>query len=868
MLPSLPRPQKRASKGLGILALFFIVLILVVVGIATYFSFIIAEYDIKSLPSISQNPREKCKETNRIYDAEGNLIYNYIFGEDRVYKNIIDIPIVLQHAVIASEDIRFYEHKGFDIRASLRALWRNLQSGEYSEGGSTITQQLARNVYIGTNEKTLTRKLKEILLARKIEQKYTKGQILEYYLNQVYFGMGAYGIESASQRYFGIPASKLNLAQASMLAGIITSPSKNNPIENRSIANQKQKIVLQKMVDAYYINDSDMEKVLQNETPLNAKTTTLQIKGKNDLQYFIDYVKERLIDEAGLSIEELTYGGFDIHTTLNQTYQTYAKQAIDTVMNDASKSGDFGKTQVDKLGVFQPQAALCAIDVDTGRILTMVGGLDYNNTQFNRCLALRQPGSSFKIFVYSAALDTGTLSPGSYLKSSPIRIGDWTPKEWFHGYFGTVTVRYAIQESSNICSIRAALRTGLKNVVNYAKLMGVKSDLLAVPSIAIGTVEVKPIEMASAGQTISNLGDNIEPFCIIEIRDRKIDSIKPRYSNKSEQTPAMSSGVAYDMIQMLKNVVLKGTGKTANVPGIPCAGKTGTTPSFRDGWFVGFTPEISAAVYCGSDSKEVDLSFVQNYGSKYSAVIWREFMKKVTAGRKIADWKDLDRANLKEIVVCRESNKLPKLNNTCPIHTILTHKPPNSRCTIDHPQNKEFEICLESGKLITEFCPNKEKKNFKLGEEPKEKCDIHTKPNDNNKKPDDPQKITDKHKPKDNQKPKPPDPKPTPTVEPEPIPDPEPEPTPEPEIDRFFTVLVSQSSARVGDIVRFDYHFNYEDVVYAVMYANGVQVDMIEWPWSIKWMPKVAQKYSLLFVLYKASGEVIAETSRSIEVTP
>ncbi len=876
MHPSpLPAFKKKPSKGLSLIAFLVAVIILLLAGFASYFALLIADYNIKLLPQIldtksnkfKEDPHAKIKELNRVYDVEGNLIHEFSSGEDRIYVSLEDISDWAKKAVIASEDVRFYDHPGYDIRAMLRAMWKNLRTGDFSEGGSTITQQLARNVYLGTTEKTITRKIKEIILARKIEQFFTKDEILEFYLNQVYFGSQAYGIESASKKYFGASAKNLTLSQASMLAGVLTSPSDNNPFDNLNVARQAQHIVLEKMRNGGLINDVQLDQAFADKLKFN-KPKPGDEKLASQINYFIDFVKEELYQRMGQARVEK--GGLDIHTTINPTYQRYAEQAVHDVIDGAVKRGEFGKVYTDRFDVEQPQAAICAIDVKTGRILAMVGGRDYSNTQFNRCTALRQPGSSFKIFVYSAALETGTLFPDSHLRSSPITIGDWQPKEWFTGYFGTVTVRYAIQESSNICAIRAGLMTGLDRVIQIAKRMGVsKSKLLAVPSLSIGSVEVKPIEMASAGQTLGNLGSHIEPYSITSIMDRKSAESFPTKVGISE---ALSKETAYDMIDMLKGVLKYGTGVTAYVDGVPCAGKTGTTQSFRDGWFVGFTPEVSAAVYVGSDSKDVDLSFVKNYGSKYSAVVWKEFIKKVSSGRFIADWQAPERERKDWVSVCAETNLVANPTCTGLRLYVRVDRIPTKQCPINHPRFVKASVCKDSGKLAREYCSERELKVFKKDVEPKEFCDIHTKPATEEGKPGDETK-----KPGDEGN-KPPDatPKPEPKPEPKPKPGPKPEPKPQPKPEseseppaRFFYVTPSASSARTRDPVRFDYLFNYDNVGSIAMYADGVEVgSMMSFPWSIIWVPSASRTYNLVFSLYDTAGNLLAQYFITYTVTP
>lgn len=890
MLPTpLPRFEKKPRKGLSIAIVFFAIIFLFVLGAMAFFAYTVKQFDVNVLADLLdtndklQNPQDRIKEINQIFDAENNLIHEYYADENRIYKALESISPWMQKAVIASEDVRFYQHNGFDLRAFLRATWKNIQTGTFSEGGSTLTQQLARNVYLGTSEKTIIRKIKEIYLARKIEETYSKDEILEFYLNEVYFGNLAYGVEAAAKRYFGITAKDLDIAQSAILTGILTSPSTINPIEDIETAKLAQKTVLDKMVEAGYINDVQHDKAFKE--PIVIKPYQIALKSGSSIGYFIDYVKEWIA--SNYDKPSIDKGGLDIHTTLNQTYQQYADDAVNSVLGAATKNGEFGKVQADKFGTIQPQAALTAIDVDTGKIQAMVGGRDYKNTQYNRCLALRQPGSSFKIIDYSAALDRNVLYPGSLITSSPIDIGGWKPNEWFSGYFGTITVRFALAQSSNICAIRAALKTGLGNVVQCAKRMGIDSPLLAVPSLAIGYVEVKPLEMAAVMQTVSNYGLHIKPYAVAKVYNRKTSSVSYLHDTDQLQKPkrAISEDDAFDMISMLKGVVVNGTGKAARVPGVPCAGKTGTTGSFRDGWFVGATPMISASVYVGSDSKEVDLSFVKNYGSKYSAVIWKEFISKVSKGVDIGDWKDPSPGVTKVYVkLCNESGLL--VNSTCQdtywVNVRITERP-TENCDIKHPKKIEMKLCKESKKVSNEWCKDTFTEKFDEGKEPKEKCDLHKQPegetqpdeneSSNGTKPKDDKKPPDK---KDNQKPpdkkppvtKPPDNKPPDKKDPEPKPEPEPEPPSETEEPRYFRVVSNVSTAAIGEIVRFNFIFNYENISWVSMYADGIQVNTsYNSPWQIYWTPREAKIYNLLFYIYDGNSRQVGQYSRTFRVT-
>ncbi len=905
-----PDWRKKKNRIWKFLLFAVVLLALGTVTAATIVSTSIKGFDVDQLKKLLvETPKDKARETIKIFDSSDNLISEFDSGENREYVPLKNIKKITQESFICAEDERFYLHKGYDIRSILRAFYRNLVSGEMSEGGSTITQQLARNVYLNSFEKTASRKIKEILLSIEIEKTFTKKDILEFYLNQVYFGSGAYGIESASKKYFGKSASKLDLAESTMLAGILTSPSTINPYSDFPKARAAQRSVLVKMVDNGYILHWQMDQAYSKKLvfkPFAVKNEATSIN------YFIDYVK----DEIALTVGQNVYlrGGLNVTTTVDVKTQEAAQEAVNVVLDKAEKNGDFGKVVVDQFGARQPQSALVAIDVKTGWIRAMVGGRDYKTTQYNRTLSLRAPGSTFKVFVYSTAFEMGRLSPFSLIRSSPISYGGWNPTEWFRGYFGTVSVQYAIQESSNICAIRALLDVGMKNVAQKAKEMaGIGEipsigdrEILAVPSMALGTVEMRPVEMASAGQTIANLGKHKRPVSILKIVNRKTDSViyNPDESEGATKQ-VLSETTAYDMISCLKRVVLYGTGKNANVPGVPCAGKTGTTTNFRDGWFLGFTPKISASVYVGADSLDTDLSFVQNYGSTYSAVIWKEFIKRVPhAG--VKDWVEPDPGSWMSVQVCSETGLLP--NKTCKAISRLCRKgyAPTGVCTVNHEQWVDVTICKDTGKIANiDFCPHQAIVRYKLSERPTQYCQLHlkkpekpitktdeTKPakktddtkksetgNNQTKEPE--TKQPDNKQPTQNPKPDPtpkPDPKPNPKPDPEPKPNPEPEPQPQPEPEpepepqpeppkeeyKYFTID-GPASARVGETVSFAFRHNYANAARVEMYVNSVFVGGGYPDGSIYWKPGSATTYSITFYLRDSAGTIL--DSRTIQFT-
>jgi penicillin-binding protein 1A len=886
---SIPRYKRKRGKSHAFLISIFLVLLLSITTAGAYFSIIASIHQVEVLGSIVKNPRSLAKEINRVFDYQGNLIHEFHFGEDRIYVTLDEIPEHTKQAIISAEDERFYHHPGYDIKAIIRAAVKNLSAGKIEEGGSTITQQLARNVYIhDPTQRSFLRKIDEIILATELERIHTKDQILEYYLNVVYFGAGAYGIQSAAKKYFAKEnISDLTIDESTLLAGLISSPSNFNPYVNMEKALSQRKLVLSKMVASGYLT-----RVRANEianTPVNLKPYSIQLESGTSINYFLDYIKEEMILKCDLTFEDIQRGGLDIYTTINQEYQQHADYAISAILDTAQKRGDFGRAKYDRLGVLQPQTCLSAIDVKTGAIVAMVGGRDYKNTQYNRTTALRAPGSSFKMIVYSAALNMGRLSPSSRLHSGPFRLGSWRPTEWFRGYFGTITVKKALEQSSNICAIRAALIAGLGNVSTYAKRMcGIYNrEILAVPSMALGSVEMKPLEMASAGQTISNYGTHIDPWAIKRVRNRKTQKDIFNIEQNKVVTQPLNPGIAYDMTSMLKGVVSRGTGRTARVPGVPCAGKTGTTADYRDGWFVGFTPEISAAVYVGSDSRDVDLSYVRNYGSKYSAVIWKEFIKRVSAGRKIANWRDPGPRDTIKKRICKETRLLA--NKTCTSYVEVFRKgfEPKEKCPKNHPQYVEVKICLGTGLLANEFCLEVEVKKFIKGKQPTQVCQLHKKPpeikdnnQDNQNKPKPNPKPNPKPKPGEDPQPIPnptptptPKPTPTPTPDPKPIPKPTPEPVPKPKpVHTAFFVNLSppSKSCRIGDVVACNSTISgYSNVGSVRMFANGVMIgSTTRSPWSIKWCPTNKGNFNLLFVLYNKSGNRLSEYSIRYTVYP
>ena len=604
------KKKKRSILGAVLKTFLILFLIVVISGLIGGFVYLnVLSKDLPSIDILTFSP----DQASQIFDYKGNLITNVYAFENRIYVSLDKISDILKKAVITQEDKRFYEHGALDYRGIMRAIWVDLTHFSLEEGASTITQQLARSMFL-TMEQTAERKLKEGLIAVELEKKFTKDQILEMYLNQIYFGSGAYGIESAAEVYFGKHSAELDLAESSMLAGIIQAPSVINPFADFEAARTAQKEILDKMV---------LEKVITEEEATTAFDEKLKISEplsiKDNMGYALDYVKQIVAEKFGG--KALYSGGLKIYTTIMPELQMAGTKAIDKVLEQAEKDNIFPKGVKDSKGVIQPEASLTAVDVKTGAILAMIGGRDYGNTKFNRSLALKQPGSSFKIFDYTAAISFGSITPSSELFSESYTVDNWTPHEWTKEYFGKLNVRDALNESSNVCAAMTAQVVGLERVIYTARKLGITTPLMPYPSIAIGSFEVKQLEMANAYATLGSGGIYHSPYIV-----EKVLSSDGRllYEHKDKSYRAVSPQVAYLMNEVFSYVM--GHKVNAKISGLPSAGKTGSTDDWTDAWFDGYTPNISVSVWLGPDSKETTFKDVFNSGARFPAMVWKEFM--------------------------------------------------------------------------------------------------------------------------------------------------------------------------------------------------------------------------------------------------
>jgi penicillin-binding protein 1A len=504
----------------------------------------------------------------------------------------------LPRAVIATEDRRFYHHFGIDPVGLARAAWVDLRAGHVVEGGSTITQQLAKILFLSP-ERSFTRKIRETLLALWLERKFTKDQILEIYLNRVYLGAGTYGVDAAAHRYFGKSAAKLSLYESAVIAGLLKAPTRFSPTRDRAAAAARASQVLDNMVEASIVTAADAAAARQ-------QGAALATAGRPGSRYFADWVADQIRDFTGAPDRDLT-----VRTTLDPALQAAAEAAVAGVI---ARYGTQDKVS---------QGALVAMAPD-GAVRALVGGRDYGESQFNRATqAQRQPGSAFKPFVYLAGLEAG-LRPADRFVDAPIRVGDWQPHNYLNRYQGEMSLAEGLAQSINTIAVQVAERAGIARVVATANRLGIVSELPHDASIALGTGEVNLMELVSAYAPFANGGAGVIAYGITEIRDSDGKTVYRRGGSGPGQVVAPELVPLMD--DMLAGVIAHGTGRSAALPR-PAAGKTGTTQDYRDAWFIGFTADLVCGVWLGNDD---NTPMKKVTGGTLPAAAWRDFMLAVT----------------------------------------------------------------------------------------------------------------------------------------------------------------------------------------------------------------------------------------------
>ncbi len=553
----------------------------------------------KDLPDITQGATFERRNNIIVKSSDGEILARY--GESKGENlNVKDMPDYLVQAVLATEDRKFYSHFGIDPLGIARAMSINLMKGRFVQGGSTITQQLAKNLFL-THDRKVTRKIKEAILAVWLERELTKDEILSAYMNRVYLGSGTYGFDAAARLYFDKSAKNVNLHEAAILAGLLKAPSKYSPHNNLDLAKERAQVVLGAMIDAGYIKKSDMTES-NMELHLPHKKSR---QGKN-VRYFTDWVIEGIDDLVGRPDMDLV-----IETTLNSKIQNHAQGVLTNSIDTAPQE------------YFVSQGAILAMRPD-GAIITMVGGYDFGQSQFNRAtLAKRPPGSSFKPFVYLTALEKG-WKPNDLILDAPITKGKYRPKNFASKYYGETTLEQAMAKSMNTAAVRLAKEVGIGNVAKTARTLGVLEKLNKDLSLALGSSGIPMLQLTTAYATIANGGHRVYPYAINRITNGENGHVLYQRKKPKSYQRIFDGGNIADLTRMMQTVVNEGTGRAAKLP-YPAAGKTGTSQNNRDAWFAGFTDNIVCTVWLGNDDNSPMRKIT---GGGAPAQIWRSVVTK------------------------------------------------------------------------------------------------------------------------------------------------------------------------------------------------------------------------------------------------
>jgi len=601
-----------------------IVVIMILVIVPTVFGVVSYFYFTHDLPSIEALKNYKPSTVTRIF-AEGGEIIGEFSYEKREVVSLDRVPNHLIQAFVAGEDSRFFQHKGLDYLAILRAFFRNIFSGEIAQGGSTITQQVVKSLLL-TPERTFARKIREALLAYKIEKYLTKEEILFLYLNQIYLGHGAYGVAAAAETYFGKTIEELNLAESAVLAGLPQAPSKYSPFHHPQQAKKRQVYILNRMAEEGFIPSSEATKTVGTPYLIRSREKPSMEKALHFVEYIRRYVEERYGKDA------VYKDGLQVFSTIDLHLQGTAQEAVEAGLKEIEKRGKYRSADTPLI----PEGALICFDLETGYVKAMVGGRDFRKSQFNRVTqARRQTGSAFKPVVYASALDKG-FTPASIIVDSPI-VFEWEDQKWkpknFEGNFsGPTTLRNALTHSINIVTVKIAQEVGIDYIRDYAQSLGISSPLHNNLSMALGSSSISLYELTKAYSVFANQGNLFKPIFIKKILDRNgnllEENLPPSYFVESpKQGQIITPQTAFLITHLLEGVVQHGTGWRARSLGRPVAAKTGTTDQFMDAWFIGYTPELITGVWVGFDEER---SLGENEtGARAASPIWVTFMSKI-----------------------------------------------------------------------------------------------------------------------------------------------------------------------------------------------------------------------------------------------
>ncbi len=591
-----PVKKKRGFKGI-LLQAFLVVSIWVVVAIALYVAY--CAIDLPDIHQVTQPPRRPSVE---LQAQDGTVFARYgdMVGD---HVTLADVPPYLPQAIMAIEDRRFYHHFGVDVLGVMRAMVRNVIAGHTVQGGSTLTQQLAKNLFLSP-ERTMKRKVQEMMLALWLEHTYSKDQIMIAYLNRVYLGSGAYGVDAAAHTYFNKSAHDLNIRESAQIAGLLRAPSRYSPLHDPAASMERARVVMQAMVEEGYITDRQRVAAISG-----VPVPTHKPGSGGDGHYFADWVYDQLAPMIADTQQDMV-----VKTTLDLSQERVAERDLSDIL--------------DKQGAAKnvTQAALISLAPD-GAVRALTGGRDYHESQFNRATqAMRQPGSSFKPIVYLTAIAQG-LSPDDVIVDEPITIGSYSPENYEGRYEGPVTVRQALAQSINTVAVRVLQKAGIGNVIQTAQDLGVTSPLEHDAALALGASEVTPLELATVYASLAAGGKGITPYAIKEV-DSRDGQVLFRHSDVSPPQ-VVDAGAVGTLTGMMEEVIRSGTGKAASLGGRPVAGKTGTTSDFHDAWFAGFTADYTTVVWMGNDDNS---SMKHVAGGSLPAQLWHNYMSEVEHG--------------------------------------------------------------------------------------------------------------------------------------------------------------------------------------------------------------------------------------------
>ncbi len=714
------QPIKKVGTGKG---LFIAVVLLISLGFGITIG--AGAYIISDTPNVSAYGDWQSTETTRIYNVEGELIHR-LFRENREYVTLDQIPLELQQAVLAMEDTRFFQHPGIDLRGWMRTIWVDIREGGFAQGASTITMQLARNVYL-TQDKLIYRKIQEMFLALQFERIYTKEEILEFYLNEIFWGHSAYGVQTASHQYFGKDVWDLNLSEIAILVGIIQAPNRHSPYFNLDQAKFRQQVTLNRMLDLGLISEEEAREAAEEPIELAG----LGSAQEEFAPYFMRYVRDELLKMFG---PQVVYGGgLRVYTTLDNRIQKTAEETVKEMLEDET----IPTLQRENLpgDPNQPQLAIISIDPHTGHIKAMVGGR--GDDQWNRATqSRRQAGSAFKPIIYAAAIKEG-MSPGSVVLDYPtiefsghtVSSPDDQPKPWPRNfndvYRGWVTLRSAMNHSINVAAVKTLAEIGVSSTLRTAQDLGITSLVPEDRNLALAlgglTRGITPLEMAQAFGVFANRGIRTEPVAILRVEDNRGNVL---YEANPKKEIALSEGTSYIITDMLQTVIKDGTGWRADL-GRPTAGKTGTTNDYTDAWFVGYTPDLVTAVWVGEDSPRPMKYFPQrdssgnivinpntgepNYevtlSSWIAAELWGRYMRAAVEPMPVTDFPPRPR-NVVEVSIDPFTGKLPGSYAPNEVTELFIRgTEPEDRETFHGPVER-VDIDVETGLLATPNCPS------------------------------------------------------------------------------------------------------------------------------------------------------------------